>query len=302
MARKRLPAEIKNALVNVCGRSFWYKQPLFDMFDRAGIPDELYIQFEHESKFKIIRQLFHALEGMEEEGYLLQRRLLTELCKLRGLPDDEVPDRDAGLDALRTLKRLALEHELVTKKEKQETKTRVSQSQELAQRAREREEKRTQLYSMYREALSAEDRQARGYALEDILKELFALYEIRYRKSYKAPGEQIDGFFSFGGFDYLVEARWRKDVPSLQELLAFKGKVDGKIESTRGYFVSVPGFRDDIVQKLRESGPANLLLMDGYDVALILEGRVSLMDALQAKADKASQEGIVYFQLMKLFT
>lgn len=236
MARKRLPAEIKNAIVNVCGRSFWYKQPLFDMFDRAGIPDELYIQFEHESKFKIIRQLFHALEGLEEEGYLLQRRLLTELCMLRGLPDDEVPDRDAGLDALRTLKRLALEHELVTKKEKQETKARVSQSQELAQRAREREEKRTQLYSIYREALSAEDRQARGYALEDILKELFALYEIRYRKSYKAPGEQIDGFFSFGGFDYLVEARWRKDVPSLQESPGVQGQSGSKDRKHPGVF------------------------------------------------------------------
>lgn len=35
MARQSLPHEVKNALIEVCGRAFWYKQPLFDMFGRA---------------------------------------------------------------------------------------------------------------------------------------------------------------------------------------------------------------------------------------------------------------------------
>lgn len=122
---------------------------------------------------------------------------------------------------------------------------------------------------------------------------------MRYRKSYRAEGEQIDGFFAFGGFDYLVEARWRKKQPTLEDLLAFKGKVDRKIESTRGFFVSVQGFRPDTIQRLREAGPANLILLDGYDLTLILEGRVSLIDGLQAKIDKASQEGILHYDQMR---
>ena len=137
---------------------------------------------------------------------------------------------------------------------------------------------------------------------EDMDKELFSLFEIRYRKSYKAEGEQIDGFFTFGGFDYLVEARWRKQQPSLQELNGFKGKVDRKIESTRGIVISIQGFNDAIVQHLRETGPANLILMDGYDLTLILDGRISLIDALQVKIDKAAQEGIIYFRLSNLFS
>ena len=130
---------------------------------------------------------------------------------------------------------------------------------------------------------------------------LFTLFELRYRKSYRTADEQVDGWFAFGGFDYLVEARWRKDVPTFDELTAFKSKVDMKIESNRGLFVSVVGFREDITQRLREVGPANLILLDGYDLALILEGRVSLIDALQAKTDKASQEGILFFPLANLF-
>ncbi|MGB9662635.1 MAG: restriction endonuclease [Moorellaceae bacterium] len=301
MASFKLPADVKEAIIQVCGRSFWYKQPLFDIFDRAGIPESIYLKYEHESKFKIARQLLGDLESMGEEGLLLQKRLLTELCKLRALPDAQVPDRDAGISALRELKRLAQEHTLIARQELERTKRRIADSEVQVQKARERERRLRELYEAYSEMLLSSDHQARGYSLEDLLKELFALYELRYRKSYRADGEQIDGFFTFGGFDYLVEARWRKNVPTLQDLLAFKGKVDRKIESTRGLFISAVGFKEDTVQRLREAGPANLILMDGYDLTLILEGRVSLIDALQAKVDKASQEGVLYFPLVNLF-
>ncbi|MCG8539443.1 MAG: hypothetical protein MJA82_05825 [Clostridia bacterium] len=100
---KYLSYELKNALINVCGRFFWYKQPLFDIFARASIPEEMYLKYENEAKFKVARNLIDDLEIMGEDGWLMQRKLVTELCKLRNLPDSEVPDRDAGLDALRNL-------------------------------------------------------------------------------------------------------------------------------------------------------------------------------------------------------
>jgi hypothetical protein len=271
------------------------------MFARAGIPEDFYLKYEHEPKFKIARQLIDDLESMGEDGLLLQRRLLTELCKLRALPDTQVPDRDAGLDALRELKRLAHEHDIIAKEEREHAKRQTADAEAQIQQARERERRLRELNEAFVEMLSSLDHQARGYSLEDLLKELFSLFELRYRKSYRAGGEQIDGWFTFGGFDYLVEARWRKDPPTLDELLAFKGKVDRKIESNRGLFLSVVSFREDIVQRLLESGPRNLILMDGYDLTLILEGRVSLIDGLQAKTDKASQEGVLYFSLANLF-
>ncbi len=296
-----LPQEVKNALIEVCGRAFWYKQPLFDMLARAGIPEEMYLRYEHEAKFKIARKLLADLEGMGDDGYILQRRLLTELCRLRNLPDLEVPDRDAGLNALRRLKEAALAHDLEAKEEKATAERRVSDATEQVQRARERDRRLRELHAAFTELTQSGDPQARGYDLESLLKELFALHEIRYRKSYRIEGEQIDGFFNFGGFDYLVESRWRRERPTLSDLLAFKGKVDRKIESTRGMVVSMSGFDDDAVKRLREAGPANLILVDGYDLNLILEGRVSLTDALQRKIDKAAQEGVVYFPLFRLF-
>lgn len=302
MNRKLLPFDVKNALIDVCGRSFWYKQPLFDMFARAGIPEEMYLKYEHEPKFKIARQLLGDLEQMGEEGMLLQRRLLTEICKLRDLPDKEVPDRDAGLDALRTLKKAVLQYDQSILEEKIASARRAADAEESIQKARDRQRRLQELYAAFKQLSSSSNRQARGYGLEDLLKELFALHEIRYRKSYVADGEQIDGFFSFGGFDYIVEARWRQKAPDFADLSVIRSKVERKIESTRGFVVSIPPFRDEVIRRLRESGSTNLILMDGYDLVLILEGRVSLIDALQAKIDKAAQEGIIYFPLRNLFT
>jgi len=296
-----LPFEIKSALIEVCGRSFWYKQPLFDLFARAGIPEENYLKYEHEPKFKMARLLIDDLGRMGDEGWLLQRRLVTELCKLRTLPDSEVPDKDAGLAALRKLKELAVEQKIVMEKEKQQKQRIATDAEARVQKARERDRRLAELHNAFTSMVSSSDHQARGYSLEDLLSELFAIYELRYRKSYRADGEQIDGFFAFGGFDYLVEARWRSKQPTLEDLLAFKGKVDRKIESTRGFFVSIQGFRPDTTQRLREAGPANLILLDGYDLTLILENRVSLIDGLQAKIDKASQEGVLHYQLSELF-
>jgi hypothetical protein len=301
MTRRLLPPDVKSSLIEVCGRCFWYKQPLFDMFARAGIPEDAYLKYEHEAKFKIARLLLGDLEAVGEDGYLLQKRLLTELCKLRDVPDRDVPDRDAGLDALRRLKESARAHDLVIEEEKAAGKRRAADADQLVQRARERDRRLGELNAAFSAMAASSNVQGRGYGLEDLLKELFALYEIRYRKSYRADGEQIDGFFAFGGFDYLVEARWRKEKPSLQDLLAFKGKVDRKIESTRGMVISILGFDDDVVRRLREAGSANLILVDGYDLTLILECRVSLIDGLQAKIERAAQEGNIYYPLAQCF-
>jgi hypothetical protein len=301
MSKHRLPIEVKNALIKACSRSFWYKQPLFEIFDRADIPENLYIKYEHEIIVKIARLLIEDLENMGEEGYLLQRSLLTEFCKLHSILDKKAPGYNDALDALHVLKSLAQEHDLIIKEERKNSFVQVANVEHQVQQARDRERRLKELYGVFGKMSLSYDSQTRGYDLEDLVKELFNLFELRYRKSYRTECEQIDGFFSFGGFDYLVECRWRKDVPSLDALLAFKGKVDRKIESTRGLFISVAGFRDDVVQRLRESGPANLILMDGYDLVLILEGRVNLIDALQAKTDKASQEGLIFFPVVNLF-
>ena len=73
------------------------------------------------------------------------------------------------------------------------------------------------------------------------------------------------------------------------------GEVKAKIESTRGLFLSIPGFRDEVVTEAATL--SNLILMDGQELALILERRVSLVEGLQIKLDNAAQKGVLYYSL-----
>ena len=74
-------------------------------------------------------------------------------------------------------------------------------------------------------------------------------------------------------FDYIVEARWLKDQPSAAEINGFEGKVERKLESTRGLFVAVQGVRPEVVDTFSGRG-CNIVFVDGYDLTQILEGRV----------------------------
>ena len=94
----------------------------------------------------------------------------------------------------------------------------------------------------------------------------------------------------------MVEAKWRQDQPTEQELGGFKHKVDGKLESTRGLFVSIPGFRAEVISQFNSSG-GNLIILDGSDLNFILEGRLDLRDGLKQKIETAAQRGIVFTPL-----
>lgn len=294
----RLPFEIREAVVQVFGKAFWYKDPLRSFLLGAGVSVELYERYADEAKFKIGRHLLAELDRLGEEGWLLQRRIVTELCKLRNVPDPGVPDRDGAVAALRYLKELALAQEIVAREETSTNETRLREAQmrqaAIAARAQRTEQLRATFSAM---VTSREDPQGRGYGLEDLIGELCDLHEVPYRPPYRTETEQIDGYLLFEGFDYLIEARWRLGPPSLQDLTAFKGKVDRKLESTRGLFLSIPGFRPEVVTDFMRGGTANVILVDGQDLTLVLEGQVSLVDALKLKIQKAVQEGIIYFPL-----
>lgn len=298
-----LPYEVREAIVQVFGKAFWLKDPLRGFVVDAGVPAELFDRFAEESKFKIARHLLSELDSMGEDGWVIQRRLVTNFCRLRNLPDESVTDRDAGLAALRNLKELATAHELAVGEDRSAADQRAAAAKVKQAALLARQEKvqqlRTEFYAM---AASREDPQQRGYGLEDLLADLFDLNEITYRRPYRTATEQIDGHFAFEGFDYLVEARWRAERPTQSDLGGFKLKVDRKITSTRGVFVSINGFRPEVVMEFTKGASANIVLVDGEDLTLILEGHVSLSDALELKIRKAAQEGIVFYPLRERFS
>jgi hypothetical protein len=80
--------------------------------------------------------------------------------------------------------------------------------------------------------------------------------------------------------------------PTFGDLLKFKANVDGKLDSSRGPFVSIAGFDDNQLEHfllMPRGGRNNVILVDAQDLIAILEGRISLPDALIAKSTQRSK-------------
>ena len=97
----------------------------------------------------------------------------------------------------------------------------------------------------YYNLLGEKDPQQRGYQLEKIIWELFELFDLDPRASFKIVGEQIDGAFTFESTDYLFEGKWHQEPIGAADLDVLAGKLGRKLDNTLGLFLSVNGFSDD---------------------------------------------------------
>ena len=151
----------------------------------------------------------------------------------------------------------------------------------------------------YYRLLSSDETQKRGYRLEKILRDLFELFDLDPKASFKIVGEQIDGAFTFESIDYLLEAKWQKEPASTRDLDGLAGKLSRKLENTLGLFLSINGFSPEAVQT-HSSGRRLMILMDGSDLMAVLEGRIDLLQLLLRKRRHASQTGRIYLQIHEI--
>lgn len=296
----RVSYALQEAIVQACGTVFWYKRPLMALLVRAGVPAALVAQHEGASKFIMTRAILAELDQRGDAGAAVQIQLTRELSAMRTVADPD--NREAGLRALAELRAVAKQEGIVEDADaalKEKAKQHRGAVEEQHRVAEARARGLGELHAIYMTMATKEDEaQQRGYDLEELLGRLFKLHDIPYQPPFKkGTVEQTDGFFTFSSFPYLIEARWRKSPPDLGTLTAFSGKVRRKIDSTRGLFVSVAGFRQEVLAEA--SDLLNLILMDGQDLALILEGRISLIEALQLKLDKGAQQGVIFYSLAK---
>jgi hypothetical protein len=160
-------------------------------------------------------------------------------------------------------------------------------------------EKLADLKKRYSELVISDKTQGRGYELEKLLYDIFELFDLDPKASFKNQGEQIDGAFSLQGTEYLFEAKWQKHVVSIQDLDGFAAKVNRKLDNTLGLFLSINGFSADAVS-LHSAGRPSTILMDGADLMAVLEERIDFVTLLLRKKRHAAQVGDIYFPIHKI--
>lgn len=147
----------------------------------------------------------------------------------------------------------------------------------------------------YCQLVTSNDLQGRGYRLEEMLKQLFELFDLDPKASFKIEGEQIDGAFTFDSVDYLFEAKWQNELVRANALDLLASKVQRKLDNTLGLFLSINGFSPEGISA-HSSGRKVLLLMDGSDIMAVLDGRIELPELLKRKRRHAAQTGEIYMR------
>lgn len=138
--------------------------------------------------------------------------------------------------------------------------------------------------------------QQRGFQLEKLLNELFHLFDLSPKSSFKIIGEQIDGAFTFDSTDFLLEAKWQKALVTASDLYSFGGKIANKLKNTLGLYISIDGFSQDGIDT-NNPLTKQMILIDGSDLMLVLDSRIRLTDMILIKRQHASQTGEIFFKI-----
>jgi hypothetical protein len=293
-----VPFAVQDALVQVAGRAFWYKRPLVAVLHRSGVPRQLLDRYAEQSKYSLMREVLAELDARGSSGVRVQHQIVRELSSLRAFGDEV--DKEVAREAVQTLRAVAEEHGMLAPPKSavdavvtaHEARKRRKQHRARLQDVKDRTATLADLHRRYCDLLAqTEGQQRRGLSLEPLLGDLMRLEGLDYHPPYRKHNvSQTDGFFRFDSFSYLIEARWRKEPPDVAALSGFASKVQRSLQSTRGLFVSIVGFRQEAVEELAMAH-RNVIMMSGAELAIILEGQMSFRSLLIRKLDHAARTG-----------
>ncbi len=301
---KKISATAINALKNALTTAYWYKSDLRSFLDHTISNKQIlsYLNWE-DYKRNICSRLVDLLVENEEKTQNDLLKLIYELnnmndfSHLRQLDDGEEKEKKAK-EAITALRKLSKGHlEQIKEQEKiEERRQKVFKEQLDKSAVREKlEEIKNNFYSL----VSSSNNQQRGFQLEKLLKDLFELFDLDPKASFRVVGEQIDGMFTFENNDFLLEAKWQQEPVGISALDAFSGKLNRRLENTLGLFISINGFSVDAIQA-HSTGRRLMILMDGSDLMAVLEGRIDLIQLLARKRRYAAQTGNIFLGIHEI--
>lgn len=300
---KRLSPAAVVALKEALGKIYWFKSDLRSFLYQSvkdagvlgGINWDTY-------KWQIASDLVDRLCGDEARVATLTR-LCREVCDMTSFKHLERLDggeekAKRARDAVAHLRSLVETHESVEEAQDAAVQRQRRESERLAQSGAVRQ-KLGEIRERYMNFVVSEDAQGRGFELERIMYDIFELFDLDPKASFRIVGEQIDGAFSLDGTDYLFEAKWQKARCGASDLDAFAAKVQRRLDNTLGVFLSINGCSEDGLAAHHRSR-AMILIMDGAHLMGVLEERIDLVSLLIRLRRHAAETGEIYLPLHRI--
>jgi hypothetical protein len=239
------------------------------------------------SKRVYVRETIEEL-AKRDAGHIVLDRIALEMSKLDGPLHPEKLDVEIARTSISKLRFLVAQAGI-----RDVPPARPDSSQKPKIASVEREALLLQVRERFRELINwTETPQSRGYAFQDLLKELFRAYDLEYHPSFRDTAQEIDGMFVYDGRRFHVEARWRKEEASFDALSTFRSKLVTKFAGTVGIFISMAGFEPGAVDELGRLGESRFLLLPGVEFMKIVEQTISLPDALKQMVNEAHKKGV----------
>ena len=300
------PPEIIHALKDALKTAYWYKSDLRLFLQACEVPHGVIAtQAWHdpqEYKVKIVSKVIDDLIAQGDAGLGAMRRLIKGLLGIPSFRHLEVledgPSKVSNArQSVEHLRELVLAHdsELIVEKE-----ARSVLQDKIVRAFDKRTEEIERLRARFFELVALDDPNKRGIYFEKFLYDLFLAHDLNPRGSFRIVGEQIDGAFEFESTQFLLEAKWVKNPLGSSEIGSFAQKVERKLNNTLGLFVSLNGFTGEGLQAIRGSRPCTIL-MDGQDLAIVLQGFLDLRELLKRKIRYAAQTGNPFFRASEAF-
>lgn len=301
---KRLSSAAVVALREALCSIYWYKADLRSFLQGClSNPAVLGTLNWGNYKRQIVADLVENL-CRNQDTYLGDlTRLCHEVCSMTSFKhltqlDGGEQKAERAREAVEQLRQLVRPHDDA----KAETDAIVERQRQVAEKLQANQAVREKLQDVnarYMALVTSTDKQGRGFDLEKVMYDLFELFDLDPKASFRNTGEQIDGAFSLEGTDYLFEAKWQKGLVGAEPLDAFSKKVERKLDNTLGVFLSINGFSADGVSA-HSSGRANIILMDGADLMAVFEERIDFVSLLLRKKRHASQTGNIYLRIHEI--
>lgn len=287
---------LKEALLVI----FWKKEELQD-FTKLSIENPAIIgtinwnTTKRESVKELIERMINRQDLYKTDLMNLINSVsdMNDFSHLKFWDEDGTKTKKAK-EAVEKLRNLTKGYFQITK-EQEDAKKRKIETEKQINKNKSLESELNVLKTSFIQIASGTNNQKRGFELEKFLYDLFLLYDLSPKGSFKTYGEQIDGAFTFDGTDYLMEAKWSKNVDR-GELATFCYKVETKFKTAVGLLITIDGLTKEAISPHFKS----IIIMDGSDLMVILEGRVSLPDLLLRKRRKAIETGNIYVNYQNL--
>lgn len=293
------PSDIKSGMKDCMLKIFWPKDQIVKFLsDNGCTKKDIKILGDHKQlhRHQIIDQMFSHLSGKPDGGIGAFRAMLQSLTTwtyfdpyyFENLKKLKKSDAQSSIEHLKQLQEIR-DHKI-----KQERKARAAKEAATQNPKETIADLKSRYISLIQGSINA---QKRGYELERILLEMAKLSKLEITEPFKVQGEQIDGSIKYDGEHYLVEAKWQDKAAANEPVYQFAGKIDGKMYG-RGIFVSVNGFSTNVMSTLTKGKAIHTIFIDGEDIMMVLEERVSFSEMLNIKVKSAQTKGEIYVNVL----